>query len=979
MVLLAYYIHDLTMLTQPSNTFEAARVNFLATITEADRVLLSQWATPDLLVAYAANEEEKHYGKSYSRQVLHYLQPTLTAFKQFGKALDVLCNAKPEVLALLWGGMRVMIHLADRYSEYFSTIREASKRLGESLLRVRTIDDLFSSSENVKSCLSDLYVLVLRFCLGVSRVFQDAQQQQKKRKLPRRLHIAFEAMSSAFKAENDQLLLAIDRVVDRLDKEALVANYIQIQDIATLQASEAAESTRSRQTTTAAFDKLLLDVDTSRKHYDLVYAQLAQLCLESDSQARWMQIEQQCLDDQTSLLSKVSAHVSEEQKRRIIAWLQPADPEDHHTTALESHSPDTCTWILDDPSFQTWLQGDVPTIWVNGIAGAGKTVLISHVIQHLARDVCPDETVAYFYFDHRETSRQNVRTSLATILMLLIRSNAVYFEAISPRLFNAEAAGRTAQINLLVDCIQHATQYFANVYIVFDALDECSDVEKFVETLARLGQDKDAGFKFLVCSRMNTTIQDSMADVRHVSVSLDKSRVQPDITTYVRRQLRDLVSRKKLLLRDASLEAQLVETLSEKAEGMFQWAKCQLDQIRRLKTDKAIRMSLGRMPKGLNELYLVAFQRFVQDQGDLAPIQRLFKWLVYATHPLSETLMAQAIAVDFGQESFDPSATFTDPQELVKAGQGLISCDKRGHLRMSHFSVQEFLVSNYCRDHLSEFYMEPSHVHAELAQVCLTTLLFSDYTLDANGSKQTNACDSLYEYALSQWVNHFNTAESSKYRPLEAARSLLGSVNPNFAHMRSALRRGSDYLPVHFCAEWGLLEVLTELVKDSSALEATSEPYGSPICFAARHDQIPCVEYLVDVGADMNSSTRYSSMALPNNCLHWALDEDHVSIVSAQVLKYIAEHPDLDVNGLGGSKIAQRPLHYAARADRTDLIEVLLVCGATIDAVDDTGKTPLNVALEEKARDAAMYLLDQGASINRHDGKPMMHVVVYNC
>lgn len=84
-------------------------------------------------------------------------------------------------------------------------------------------------------------------------------------------------------------------------------------------------------------------------------------------------------------------------------------------------------------------------------------------------------------------------------------------------------------------------------------------------------------------------------------------------------------------------------------------------------------------------------------------------------------------------------------------------------------------------------------------------------------------------------------------------------------------------------------------------------------------------------------------------------------------MRYIAETPGLEIDTLGGTRGLQRPLHYAACANRVDLLDVLLSCGSAIDGLDDGGRTPLHVAVEEQALDSVRYLLDQGASMVRAD------------
>jgi hypothetical protein len=48
--------------------------------------------------------EEEHREKSMTRAYLKKMDPFIKGVEQYGKALDVITNAKPEVLSLLWGG-----------------------------------------------------------------------------------------------------------------------------------------------------------------------------------------------------------------------------------------------------------------------------------------------------------------------------------------------------------------------------------------------------------------------------------------------------------------------------------------------------------------------------------------------------------------------------------------------------------------------------------------------------------------------------------------------------------------------------------------------------------------------------------------------------------------------------------------------------------------------------------------------------------
>ncbi len=282
--------------------------------------------------------------------------------------------------------------------------------------------------------------------------------------------------------------------------------------------------------------------------------------------------------------------------------------------------------------------------------------------------------------------------------------------------------------------------------------------------------------------------------------------------------------------------------------------------------------------------------------------------------------MAEVIAVDFDQQTFDLSAVITEPLDLLTYGESLVTLrgEKRRYLQLSHFSVKEFLLSDCCLQEVPEFYMDVTRSNAQIAQICLTALNFEEFALDPEEETVPEICPRLHSYAISHWTSNYNIAQSSESCPKTLAASLLiqQPESPNFTSMRKFSNKSAEYLPIHYCAQYGLLEILHSILDSGVDIDIQSEPYGSPLNFAARYDQALVSEFLLDRGADVNSAKIYRNMRAANNCLHWSMDEDRVSFVSVRWVKYIAETPGLDVNSLRGSKSLQRPLHYAAWADR---------------------------------------------------------------
>jgi hypothetical protein len=73
------------------------------------------------------------------------------------------------------------------------------------------------------------------------------------------------------------------------------------------------------------------------------------------------------------------------------------------------------------------------------------------------------------------------------------------------------------------------------------------------------------------------------------------------------------------------------------------------------------------------------------------------------------------------------------------------------------------------------------------------------------------------------------------------------------------------------------------------------------------------------------------------------------------------------------------PLHYASYKGHTDIVRILLKCGAEINAVDVEGKTPLLLACSESHEDTALLLMYKGANVLVRDrfGHQAMHVVSF--
>jgi ankyrin repeat protein len=162
----------------------------------------------------------------------------------------------------------------------------------------------------------------------------------------------------------------------------------------------------------------------------------------------------------------------------------------------------------------------------------------------------------------------------------------------------------------------------------------------------------------------------------------------------------------------------------------------------------------------------------------------------------------------------------------------------------------------------------------------------------------------------------------------------------------------------------------------------------TPLGAAAGNGQLVVAKYLLDHGADINAfgaihdrtpllaATERGHKAMVElllargadpsagglNPLFLAVSRGYTGV--AQVL--LAHHADVNLPS-GTDTSGQRPIHAAARDNKTDLLQLLLNFKADVNVVDKEGHTPLELAAMANATGAAKLLLDFKAAIEMKD------------
>ena len=104
--------------------------------------------------------------------------------------------------------------------------------------------------------------------------------------------------------------------------------------------------------------------------------------------------------------------------------------------------------------------------------------------------------------------------------------------------------------------------------------------------------------------------------------------------------------------------------------------------------------------------------------------------------------------------------------------------------------------------------------------------------------------------------------------------------------------------------------------------------------------------------------------------LHTAVDKEHTEVVELLIIK------KANVNAKNSSN--ETPLHVAVECDKDEAIKALIKDGADINARTDFGSTPMLVAVQYNKTDALNILIEKGADLGAKDkeGKTALHFAV---
>ncbi|KAI9443859.1 hypothetical protein H4582DRAFT_1846232, partial [Lactarius indigo] len=422
--------------------------------------------------------------------------------------------------------------------------------------------------------------------------------------------------------------------------------------------------------------------------------------------------------------------------KSLREWQSPSDPSTNHVIASDRQHEGTAEWFCKSKMFEEW-KATGSLLWIHGKPGSGKSILCSAIINDIdALNKAGLASMAYFYFDFQDVAKQSRRDLLRSLLIQLSHSSHPFCDILS-RLYDAYGKGtRQPSDKALMDCLKEmlALPNQRPVYLVMDALDECPNIsgipssrELVLDVVKELVQRRISSLRICVTSRPEVDIQYAIGRLTHCSVSLhNESGQENDIAEYIKSVVYFPSNTMMRRWRDEDKEM-VVQTLSERADGMFRWVFCQLETLRHC-LPQNVPYILRQLPATLDETYA----RVIKEIGATNQLyaHRLLQCLTVTKRPLFVEELAEILALDFSGEEAIPELKenwrWKDQQDAVLSTcSSLISVvGDHGNrvVQFSHFSVQEFLTSDRLATSsadISCFHILPEPAHTVIAKACL--------------------------------------------------------------------------------------------------------------------------------------------------------------------------------------------------------------------------------------------------------------------
>ncbi|OWY51406.1 hypothetical protein AALT_g4692 [Alternaria alternata] len=495
-----------------------------------------------------------------------------------------------------------------------------------------------------------------------------------------------------------------------------------------------------------------------------------------------------------------------------VRWILPPEFRAEFDRAKKARSPGSCAWLQSLKAYTMWkeslLTDDVqttssrrytrqhsctPILLLEGSAGYGKTILSTAMIEDLQSPLSSVEM-------------KDNEVPHATQVVETLAENSAIMDLLSVLKLQTDGSRRIATEQELSEFLLLAVRSLPSVALIFDAIDECHDVEKMWPFLS--AACTTTNMKFLLLGRPQIPVH---PDVAHLILREELPRTNRlDIYDFLVREIKSMQNRGQL--DDRVLAEPTADTLASCADSSFLWASLimsylqspvlSLGERRRELWDPNRLVTMPRLYSGMLQQFEVLYP---QDRDLLI---KIFRVLVLSKRPPTIRELDVAISVEPGHKLSSKGHRENVMDTLQRLCGALVDIGPNSTVSFSHLSFRSFLLSEEAMDMKSQFRIDRQSSSLWISQVCLSYLVHDVPQTPLGGALDTEA-DKLVlaeelpflEYSARHWVEHIVDALRLMSNTLP---ELVSDCYPLLQQLGSLLGQKSSISAwIEACWTWG--------------------------------------------------------------------------------------------------------------------------------------------------------------------------------
>lgn len=317
----------------------------------------------------------------------------------------------------------------------------------------------------------------------------------------------------------------------------------------------------------------------------------------------------------------------------------------------ESILKGTGEWLTDEPLFRSWRSGDnAPLLFVFGGPGSGKTYLATKTVLLLREQYNQDpdnpsrDAVSYFFIKNCNQEMHDLNALLKTVAHQIGQKDCIFMKHVASVCNDPDAnihAPEGTWKTLFLDFYTSPLGAKSSAFIVIDGLDEAPNdtrrkLLKLLGTLYRgpAAEGKRPRLQVAIFGRPDLKDDMEYRDEKVVLVSAAKNFT--DIKNYITSRL-PMVRVLKLLKPGPrkAFAREILNTILNRSDGMFFWAKLVLDQIYNKERKSEVQQALDKAPKELDKMIRHIFERIAADPDvNIEDLNKILTWVATARRPL---------------------------------------------------------------------------------------------------------------------------------------------------------------------------------------------------------------------------------------------------------------------------------------------------------------------------------------------------------